>query len=116
MGADAFKNTGKGQTAKAVFAKLVSDAQYDYGHAGYTGTIAEKDDFEEFAPPANVPPKTFIEWATEYPPTTPTWPNWTAADQKVLDKARRIADDKWGPAACVKTGDGEWTFFGYASS
>lgn len=40
-----FDAVGKGADPAEVFAGLVADAQYNFGHAGYTGTIAEKDDF-----------------------------------------------------------------------
>ena len=42
MGATNFCDIGKGRTIEKAFAAAVDQAQYDHGHAGYTGTIAEK--------------------------------------------------------------------------
>lgn len=45
MGADNFENEVWGKTAEEAFAKVVERAEWNYGHAGYTGTIAEKTSF-----------------------------------------------------------------------
>ena len=45
MGGEQFSVWETGKTAKEAFAGAVSEAQYDHGHAGYTGTIAEKSEF-----------------------------------------------------------------------
>jgi hypothetical protein len=42
MGACDFESVGFGKTANDAFRQAVSEAQYEYGHGGYTGTIAEK--------------------------------------------------------------------------
>lgn len=58
MGADVFMNVivGKFKDANEAFNQAVKDAQYEHGHGGYTGTIAEKGmDKLELAP---IPPKT----------------------------------------------------------
>ena len=41
MGADTFFDEGHGKSAKLAFDAAVAQAEWDYGHAGYTGTIAE---------------------------------------------------------------------------
>ena len=51
MGASEFFNVAEGKTADAAFKKLVDWARWEYGHGGYTGTIAEKQSFVEFARP-----------------------------------------------------------------
>lgn len=45
MGAASFQNGAwlpKGKTVQEVFWGVVQRAQHEYGHGGYTGTIAEK--------------------------------------------------------------------------
>ena len=41
MGACEFGTTSEGATAKEAFKRAVEDAQYEHGHGGYSGTIAE---------------------------------------------------------------------------
>ena len=45
MGADTFVVVAYGRTADEAFGEAVRSAQYESGHGGYTGTIAEKHDF-----------------------------------------------------------------------
>jgi hypothetical protein len=94
MGACTFSTVAKGKTAKEAFASAVEQARYDHGHAGYTGTIAEKRSFVVLAVPKGQDP---VEYA-------------------LSDAALALVDDKWGPAGCVALGNGEWMFFGWASS
>lgn len=51
MGASEFSNVVMGKTMDEAFRKAVDNARYDYGHAGYTGTIAEKHGFQRFTVP-----------------------------------------------------------------
>lgn len=101
MGATTFVQYATGETAEAAFAAAVAKAQYDYGHSGYTGTIAEKHDFillplsDERRAELNEYPYSF-----SYAFNDPDW-----------DKV----DDKWGPAGCYDLGDGRYLFFGWAS-
>ena len=48
MGADTFYQTGEGKGALDAFNRAHDDAAYEYGHGGYTGTLAEKGDFIDF--------------------------------------------------------------------
>ena len=96
MGASDFYNFAKGKTAKEAFASAVEEAQYLDGHAGYSGTIAEKSAFRLISLPEGSDPE-------EY------------AQQLVNDCDPRI-DDKWGPAGCIQLPDHRWLFFGWASS
>lgn len=84
------------RTAKAAFEKAVKQAQYDHGHSGYSGTIAEKS---RLHPPAHKPFET-----------------WEAARAFARDFGGEM--DKWGPSEVVevKGKDGGWLFFGWASS
>lgn len=96
MGADVFFTKAKGTTAKEAFRSAVDQAAYDYGHAGYTGTIAEKHDFTIIKVPEGWEPRKY-------------------ADHLINVGDPRI-DDKWGPAGCIQLGPEEFLFFGWASS
>lgn len=51
MGAYEFTAYGFGKTADAAFDQCVQDAQWEHGHGGYTGTIAEKGSFRMLPTP-----------------------------------------------------------------
>ena len=98
MGAETFFTKSRGNSPKAAFEKAVQEANYDYGHAGYTGTIAEKDSYQ----------------MASYVSLT-------------MFEAQQLADslidtppysDKWGPAGCLRVSDDPkiYFFFGWASS
>jgi len=96
MGAEQFIGKAEGDTAENAFRAAVEKAQYDYGHRGYSGSIAEKESFVEIELPEG-------EEAEEY------------ADTLLSDGDDRV-DDKWGPAGCLKMEEGKFLFFGWASS
>lgn len=60
-GAADFGVTAVGKTAQEAFSQAVQDAQYESGHGGYSGTIAEKGSFRVFTPPKGVKPEQFIK-------------------------------------------------------
>jgi hypothetical protein len=95
MGASDFQIKAKGKDAKEAFTNAVLQAEYDHGHAGYTGTIAEKTEFEMIPLPKGVNPE---EYASN-----------------LIDEGDPRIDDKWGPAGCFDLGNGEYLFFGWAS-
>lgn len=45
MSAEIFIQVATGKNAVEAFNAAVEQAAYNYGHAGYTGTIAEKNNF-----------------------------------------------------------------------
>jgi hypothetical protein len=96
MGAESFINTAAGKTAQEAFDAITHQARYNYGHAGYTGTIAEKHEFVMIDVPEGLDPVLY-------------------AQQLIEDDDGRI-DDKWGPAGCIDVGGGTYLFFGWASS
>lgn len=100
MGACSFFAEGRGKNAKEAFRAAVEEAEYDYGHAGYTGTIAEKDSYVMIDLPAGIEPEDY-------------------ADMLIQKQDARI-DSKWGPAGCLLVKEGErentYLFFGWASS
>lgn len=103
MGAEVFTNVGRGKTVKQAFNTLVEEAQYDYGHAGYTGTIAEKSEYKSASSKVFASKQEALDFA-----------------DKLLEDGNHWCDDKWGPAAYVSFKDdkGEtcYLFFGWASS
>ena len=96
MGAESFFHKAKGKTAKEAFTNAVEEAAFDYGHGGYSGTIAEKHDFILIPCPKNENPIKY-------------------AEDLVYNNDKRV-EDKWGPAGCVKLNGDEYLFFGWASS
>jgi hypothetical protein len=96
MGADPFWNTATGATAQEAFDNATAHARYMHGHGGYSGTLAEKRKFVMVPVPAGHEPLAYARTLHE-------------GDDSP-------GDDKWGPAACVQIGPGEYLFFGWASS
>ena len=96
MGACDFETVGYGKTASEAFRNAVEDAQYQHGHGGYSGTIAEKHSFKEVSVPAD---KDYNDVVNE-----------------LMDDDDSFVQDKWGDAGCVKIEDGKYKFFGWASS
>lgn len=96
MGSEQFQTTSIGKTARIAFRNAVKQAQYDHGHSGYTGTIAEKEEFEEISVPEGVDVYDFVN--------------------KLFEERDSRIDDKCGPSGCVKVKAGEYYFFGWASS
>lgn len=81
MGANQFMVTSKGKTITEAFTAAVEDAKFEYGHRGYTGSIAEKDTFVEIKVPKGKKP---YEYAKE-----------------LLYKDDPRIEDKWGPAGAI---------------
>ena len=107
MSCSDFYDIGFGDTAWQAFNDLVSTAQYDHGHSGYSGTIAEKHNFTMIPLPENKDPMDY-------------------ANDLIGDSDDRV-DDKWGPAGCIEMpltdkdkkdhpGLKKFLFFGWASS
>lgn len=97
MGAQSFVVSRKkaGQTANEAFSEARSGALYDYGHRGYTGTIAEKNAIKLLP---MLEGKTSEQSAWHY-----------------LDVDHPDVREKWGPAGCIES-DNEYVFFGWASA
>jgi len=131
MGASNFVNIGKGKTAQVAFDRLVEQAGYWHGHGGYTGTIAEKDGFTEFARPKGMQRATVIKIMDAlggYVLPAPMRKSISfGQDEKYRDAIEaaypklpirrmwHVYDDKWGPALCMELAKGEYIFGGFAS-
>jgi hypothetical protein len=98
MGSEQFGICSRGNTADEAFRIAHDQACYDYGHAGYTGTIAEKHEY------------VLLGTATDLPSA------YAQAEALMNADDERITD-KWGPAGCIRVaGTDEFVFFGWASS
>lgn len=102
MGAERFDHYQKGADVKSAFAAATEEAAYEYGHRGYTGSLAEKNEFEI---------------RNEGKPLT------MKESEAFADKDLEDNDhDKWGPAwaVAIRPDDSQeiigWLFYGYASS
>lgn len=96
MGAENFTQEAVGATAEEAFQAAKEQAWYDHGHAGYTGTIAEKDSFVMIELPAG---KDAYAYADE-----------------LIEEGDARVNSKWGPAGCIALGQDKYLFFGWASS
>lgn len=100
MGASTFVTRSSARTVAEAFSEAVRRAQWDHGHSGYTGTIAEKDNF------------ILIDYEKE---KLEDESRGAFMERLINDGDSRI-DDKWGPAGCIKADIEEtWYFFGWAS-
>jgi hypothetical protein len=96
MGAESFTTRPyPTKTASEAFEQAVAEAQWDHGHSGYTGTIAEKHSFVMMP---------MLEGMGAY----------ESADKYLNDNDHRI-NEKWGPAGCIEDTGGQFIFFGWAS-
>lgn len=127
MGADqssASRPRANYPNAGQAFTDIVVEAQFDYGHAGYSGTFAEKHDFMLLGQyPGDDVTLSHMEeiGELEFSDEVEARPNdlnplirWLS-NKGMLERAIRIDGDKWGPALCIGTPT-EWMFTGYCSS
>ncbi len=96
MGAAEFTTRSTGKTAVEAFSNAVSQAQYDHGHSGYSGSIAEKSSFKMVTPKAGESVQDCMD--------------------RCMEDEDHFCQDKWGDAACVVVSPGNYIFFGWASS
>lgn len=113
MGASEFGTKSKGKTVAEAFRTAVEEAQYLHGHGGYTGTVAEKDGFKVFSVPEETTLERFLELISNFDDLDDSLP---PGARKTIEQARKVYDDKWGPAVAVKVAPDEWLFCGLASS
>jgi hypothetical protein len=124
MGAETFYTVEKGKNAREAFTRAVEEAQWNHGHGGYSGSIAEKREYTEFTRPKGMREKTvrtlmhdLMDFhfgddkkknriAKKYP----KFPTYT------LTNMAKTFDDKWGPAVCMEVKPNTYYFCGWASS
>lgn len=125
MGAETFQSYGQGATPEEAFRAAREEALYEYGHRGYTGTLAEKseftlikDSFDDIVKLAAQQGEK-LHGSTHKALLTATTPHDRAsvtAEALIAVCDERIID-KWGPAGCIEVEPGKlYLFFGWASS
>lgn len=90
MGACVFFTESSGRTPEEAFENAPGG-----GAGGYTGTISEKNSFVLIEIPDGANPHEYADY--------------------LIDTDDRRISSKWGPAGCIKTGEGKYLFFGWAS-
>jgi hypothetical protein len=110
MGASSFYKKVKGTDARNTFKELREDAQYESGHGGYSGTIAEKHSYTMSKKPTDIDVDIWWDLVDEFDEDDKTQPYY-----RELKHDSDIYQDKWGPALCIPT-EGGFVFCGYASS
>ena len=115
-------NAGKGKTAQAAFDKVVEQAQWEHGHRGYSGTIAEKRSMVEFPRPKGMRRATVIQAVRALGRICKDDDGnpMTAKVQAKYPKLRiaamfEVYDDKTAPALAIELRKGEYLFAGWAS-
>lgn len=121
-----FITRAKGKTPKMAFDAARYQAQYDHGHNGYTGTIAEKSTFVMINDTVNdVKHKVKLAMAKG---TALTRERLTLVLERLEQRADEVAtladaliklddsrvNDEFSPAGCIKVKEGEYLFFGWA--
>lgn len=116
MGANTFCDVVAGDNVEQAFFKAVEAACYEYGHGGYTGTIAEK---HEFVSMQHRLPGDIVPAFKACKDDETAWQRIRAV-QAFIDKYDLCSDDlcsnKWGPAGYIEAAPGWYIFFGWASS
>lgn len=120
MGASYDHGIAVGKELYPAFIQLTNDRAYDYGHAGYTGTLAEKYEVTLVGDlPSRWTPDKFMLMAQRYEDwqTFGKWteylsydrwiehsakPRMSAKAEAVVAKFVAQGSDKWGPAVAVE--------------
>jgi hypothetical protein len=124
MGAETFYTIEKGKNAKEAFNRAVEEAQYYYGHGGYTGSIAEKREYTEFARPKGMREKTVRTLMHDLidfhfgddKKKNRIAKKYSKIPTHTLTKMANTFEDKWGPAVCMEVKPNTYYFCGWASS
>jgi hypothetical protein len=98
MGAYEFTTISRGQSADEAFRQARDAAAWEHGHGGYTGSIAEKNDFRVITGPLSYTEASVLAW-------------------RLIEADDPRISDRWGPAGCIPIKDSDaFLFFGWASS
>lgn len=111
MGAEQFSTTARGKTAQEAFDDAREKAWYDHGHAGYTGTIAEKPGFT-----MALVQRIEQQDAEQLADDVASGDGSKLVRKDTYQRLCKAYEDKWGPALCIQTGPEEFLFFRIASS
>lgn len=95
MGAQDFTNVSQGKDAREAFNAAGDSARYEYGHGGYTGTIAEKHGFRM------VDTKVY-SWADGWARVRELTDYVDDAEGYLQPRHPGFWHDKWGDAGCIE--------------
>jgi hypothetical protein len=125
MGAANFITGGTGATMREAFSNATQQAAHEYGHGGYTGTIAEKNGVVDLGKlPEGLTPYQFQDLLFQYEESFDEDESWrTKRDvyrydgphADLVKRAFKTWDDKWGNAIGFELGNGKYVFMGMAS-
>jgi hypothetical protein len=117
MGAAPFECQGEGSTVSEAYNAAVEEARYWHGHAGYSGTIAEKDGFTEFTVDLNKASEVVGDlYSAAMGDDLAHEKLGTTVGHEVARRMVSAYHDKWGPAVAIRIGESQWHFCGYAST
>lgn len=125
MGAANFETIGLGKDLRSAFNSAVESAQWEYGHGGYSGTIAEKHSVTSAGKLQRVSPRKFVDTISSIVDEFDVEEQYDKKLGRYVSKrtnarTKAIArlpeslkaldwntiaaayDDKWGPAAAVE--------------
>ena len=97
MGAQEFTTYNPSPRIQEAFDAARANAEWDHGHSGYTGSIAEKSSFVLIG-------------------EAETKADALAMAEQLLEADDPRTDNKWGPAGAIQINTGGYVFFGWASS
>ena len=103
MGATDFNTVSLGRDAQSAFNNAVQSARHEYGHGGYTGTIAEKHQFVAVECPARVTTDKLAGWIEGWEDAGKV----PAKHRPLVERLQRVYEDKWGAAVCLIPGPSE---------
>ena len=115
MGARTFDQKERGDTVESAYAQAVERAQWDHGHSGYTGTIAEKAGYVEFPVPAGRTADEIHEALCKTWTSEGIQPLADIVGGPMATRMYAVYYDKWGAAVALRSADDEWLFCGWAS-
>lgn len=131
MGASTFSTVSFAATASVAFRDATDNARYECGHGGYTGSIAEKYEFQTFTLPARVSTSKAYRWVSLFitakylkNDSTRSWNSDADRKRSARDSVKAtakipaqhrawvasiaaISDEKDTPAVCFKMGTTE---------
>jgi hypothetical protein len=113
MGANYFRTESAGATVEAAFELARTDAFYEFGHGGYTGSIAEKAGFEEFSFATFDEAREVVRLIHDY--EQPENERREKVGEALWDAIDEITQDKWSDCVAIKIDNTRWIFFGWAS-
>jgi len=116
-------NVAKGKTAQVAFDKLVEQAQWEHGHGGFSGTIAEKYSIVLFPRPKGMRRATVLKAVRDLgrigfddDGNAETATVQAKYPKLPIAKMFEVYDDKWGASLGIELKTGEYLFAGWASA